>query len=157
MSFKRIGLVLVLLAFAPAPAGAQDRPVVPYQAILSLWLDKNGGYRDEHGGYYNPKAETYTDEKGGQVDNWQGYTYKDGSYKTRYGDYYDAPKREFQLSNGEVEKLPAEYSNADAIKVLRESVAEHGGFDKDFVRKAMFETILKEHRVENPPPRPPGR
>ena len=157
MGIKGVGLVFALLAFAPAAVTAQEKPVVRDQAILSLWLDKNGGYRDQVGGYFNPKAGTYTDKEGGVVDNWQGYTYTDGSYKTPLGDYYDAPKREFQLANGEITKLPAEFKNADAIRVMRESVAEHGKFDKDFVRRGMFETILKEHRIENPPPRPPGR
>jgi hypothetical protein len=91
------------------------------------------------------------DEKGGVIDNRQGYTYKDGA---RYGDSYDGPKREFQLSNGEIEKLPAEYTSAEAIQVLRETVAEHGGFDKDFIRKAMFGTIDKEHGVDPPAPAP---
>jgi hypothetical protein len=157
VGIKAVGLVFALLAFAPGAVAAQDKPVVRDQAILSLWLDKAGGYRDRLGGYFDPKAGTYTDKDGGAVDNWRGYTYKDGSYKTPLGDYYDAPKREFQLANGEVGKLPAELKNADAIRLLRENVAQNGKFDKDFIRRSMFETILKEHRVENPPPRPPGR
>ncbi|HET9161735.1 MAG TPA: hypothetical protein VFN88_14080 [Caulobacteraceae bacterium] len=157
MFMKVLGLVLALLTVAPAAVTAQDKPLLREQAVLSLWLDKNGGYRDKAGGYYDPSAGTYTDKDGGAVDNWKGYTYKDGSYKSALGDYYDAPKREFQLANGEVAKLPAGYTNADAIRVMRENVAENGGFDKDFIRRGMFETILKEHRVENQPPRPPGR
>ena len=148
--FKSVGLIVILLAFAPGPAAAQDKSIAAQEASLSRFLDKKGGYRDQHGGYFDPKAQTYTDEKAGVLDNWDGYTYKDGSYKTQYGDYYDAPKREFHLSNGEIMKLDAGLTNADAIKALRETVADAGGFDKDFIRKAMIGTIAKEHPADAP-------
>ena len=158
MTFRSIGLVLALLVMAPLPASAQDKPVpmsaAEEDALVKPFLDKNGGYKDRHGGYFNPKAQIYTDEKGGVLDNWGGYTYKDGSYKSRYGDYFDGPKREFQLSNGEVMKLPAGSTNAEAIKVLRETVAENGGFDKDFIRKAMVGTIAEEHHLGGATPKP---
>jgi hypothetical protein len=155
--FKSVGLSLALLAFAPAPAAAQDKPVVANQAILSLWLDKNGGYRDKAGGYYNPKAGTYTDEDGGVVDNWRGYTYKNGSYKSKDGDFYDAPKRLVMLTTGENVPAPPGSTNAEIIELMRETVAEGGGFDKDFVRKSMFDAIRTEHQLDSPPPQPKGR
>jgi hypothetical protein len=155
--FKSVGLVVVLLAFAPALATAQEKPVVANQAILSMYLDKNGGYRDQEGGYFNPKAGTYTDDEGGVVDNWKGYTYKDGSYKSKDGDFYDARKRLLMLTTGENLPAPQGATNAEMIEIMRESVAERGGFDKDFVRKSMFATILKEHRVDAPAPKPKGR
>ncbi|MEP6912818.1 MAG: hypothetical protein ABI923_08695 [bacterium] len=107
-------------------------------------LDKDGGYRDQVGGYYNPKAGTHTDKKGGVVDNWGGYTYKDGS-KSKIGDYYDAPTRTVHLSSGEKVKLPPQNNGADAIRALKQTVTENGGYDKDFIVKGMIEQLQKEH------------
>lgn len=123
---------------------------VDEEARLKQYLDKDGRYKDSFGGHYDPKAGTYTDEKGGILDNWVGYTYKDGSYKSKLGDYWDAPTHTFKLANGETLKADSTTS-ADAIKVLRDSVEENGGYDKDFIRKAMMGQIGREH-----PPGPPS-
>lgn len=123
--------------------------VASEEARLRKFLDKNGGYRDEFGGYYDSTTNTYTDEKGGILDNWEGYTYKDGSYKSKLGDYWDAPTATFKLANREV--VPSKgTSSADAIHVLRGAVEEAGKFDKNFIRKAMLGQIGKEHPL--PPP-----
>jgi len=119
------------------------------EARLKQFLDKDGGYKDSYGGYYNPKAATYTDEKGGILDNWSGYTYKDGSYKSKLGDYWDAPTKTFKLANGETLKSD-ETTSAEAIKVLRDSVEENGGYDKTFIQKAMMGQIEKDHPLTPP-------
>ena len=137
---------IVLSATSEPPLTATE------EGRLRQYLDKNGGYRDSYGGYYDPKTDTYTDEKGGLVDNWGGYTYKDGSYKSRFGDYWDAPTKTFKLSNGETLKSP-QTSNADAIVALRQTVEENGGYDKNFVKKAMLGTIQKEHPAGTVGPR----
>ena len=111
---------------------------------LKQFLDKDGGYKDNKGGYYNPKAGTYTDEDGGIVDNWGGYTYKDGSYKSKLGDYWDAPKKTFMLANGETLKSD-DITSAEAITLLRGTVEEQGGYDKDLVRRSMMAQIKLEH------------
>jgi len=111
---------------------------------LKQFLDKNGGYRDNEGGYYNPKAGTYTDAEGGIVDNWSGYTYKSGSYKSKIGDFWNAPKKTFELTTGE--KLKSDdITSAEAITLLRETVKEQGGYDKDYIRKSMMARIKAEH------------
>ena len=114
------------------------------EARLKQFLDKDGGYKDNKGGYYNPKAGTYTDEYGGIVDNWSGYTYKSGSYKSRIGDFWNAPKKAFELTTGE--KLKSDdTTSAEAITLLRETVEEQGGYDKDYIRKSMMAQIKLEH------------
>ncbi len=119
-------------------------------ARLKQFLDKDGGYRDNKGGYYNPKAETYTDEDGGVVDNWGGYTYKSGSYKSKLGDFWNAPKKTFELTTGE--KLKSDdITSAEAITLLRETVAEQGGYDKDLIRRSMMAQIKLDH------PLPPAK
>ena len=123
-------------AFSPAIAAEEAR--------LMKFVDANGGYRDSYGGYYDPKNSTYTDEKGGILDSWEGYTYKDGSYKSKFGDYWDAPTKTIKLASGEVVKSPGT-SNADAITVMRQSVEENGGYDKEFIKKAMLGQIAKDH------------
>jgi len=149
-------LVFVLGAganFALAQAGAArtatasgTSQAVTETARLMTFVDKNGGYRDKAGGYYNPSAGTYTDEYGGVVDNWQSYTYKNGDYKAKTGDFWEAATKTFKLADGEVMKS-LETSNKDAITVLRQTVEENGGYDKDFVRKSMMAAIAKEHPV----------
>ena len=119
-------------------------------ARLKPFLDKDGGYKDKHGGYYNPKAGTYTDEDGGVVDNWSGYTYKDGSYKSKLGDFWDAATKTFKLTSGEVLKSD-ETTQAEAIKVLRDTVEEQGGYDKNLTVRSMIQTIKMEH--PQPPPK----
>src|SRR5687767_3302011 len=114
------------------------------EARLKQFLDKDGGYKDKHGGYYNPKAGTYTDEDGGIVDNWGGYTYKSGSYKSKLGDFWNAPKKTFELTTGE--KLHREdVTSAEAITLLRETVEEQGGYDKDLTRRSMMAQIKADH------------
>jgi hypothetical protein len=122
-------------------------------ARLIKFVDKNGGYRDSYGGYFDSRAATYTDNKGGVLDNWEGYTYKDGSYKSKLGDYWDAPTKTFKLANGEVVKSP-ETSNADAITVLRQSVQETGSVEKNFIQRAMLGQIAKEHPASAASPQP---
>jgi hypothetical protein len=130
-----------------AQPGANDKAAGATEneeARLKQFLDKDGGYKDKHGGYYNPKAGTYTDEDGGIVDNWGGYTYKNGSYKSKFGDFWNAPKKTFELNTGE--KLKREdVTSAEAITLLRETVEEHGGYDKDLVRRSMMAQIRAEH------------
>ena len=111
-------------------AGTVQNPTDIEIARLMKFVDKNGGYRDSHGGYYDPKAGTYTDKDGGVVDNWQSYTYKNGDYKAKTGDFWEAATKTFKLANGEVMRSP-QTSNADAITVLRQTVQENGGYDKD--------------------------
>ena len=136
----------------------KDHPIVPNkvfrsasavvsgdEAKLMKFVDKNGGYLDRLGGYSDPRAGTYTDEVGGVLDNWKGYTYKDGSYKSALGDYWDARTKTFQFTDGNVASRPG-LSNADAIKVMRKNVEQNGGYDKDFIRNAMMESIRKEHQ-----------
>ena len=114
------------------------------EARLKQFLDKDGGYKDKYGGYYNPKAGTYTDEDGGIVDNWGGYTYKNGSYKSKLGDFWNAPQKTFELTTGE--KLKSDdITSAEAITLLRETVEEQGGYDKDLTRRSMMVQIKAEH------------
>jgi hypothetical protein len=126
------------------------------EARLKKFLDANGGYKDKFGGYYDPKAGTYTDEKGGVIDNWGGYTYKDGSYKSKFGDYWDAPTSTFKLSNGEELKSEGT-SSTDAINALRTTVEQAGGYDKDWVVKAMMDQIGKEHPLTPAKPVKPAK
>jgi hypothetical protein len=128
-----------------ATPAAQD----PEEARLKKFLDRDGGYKDKHGGYYNPKAGTYTDEDGGVVDNWAGYTYKNGDYKSKAGDFWEAATKTFKLANGEVLKSE-DTSNEDAIAVLRQTVEESGGYDKDRITKSMMAQIKIEHPLVPP-------
>ena len=114
------------------------------EARLKKFLDKNGGYKDNEGGYYDPKAGTYTDADGGVVDNWSGYTYKSGSYKSKIGDFWNAPEKTFELTTGEKVKSD-NITSAEAITLLRETVEEQGGYDKDYIRKSMMARIKAEH------------
>jgi hypothetical protein len=136
----------------------KDHPIVPNKVVRSApsvvsgdeaklmkFDDKNGGYLDRLGGYSDPRAGTYTDKEGGVVDNWKGYTYKDGSYKSALGDYWDASTKTFKLAYGTVASRPS-LPNADAIKALRKNVEQNGGYDKDFIRNGMLESIRKEHQ-----------
>jgi len=151
MVLPLILLVGIEVSLAPAqtPAPAKNIKAGPTavnneEARLRKFLDKNGGYRDKFGGYYNPTADTYTDEKGGVLDDWEGYTYKDGSYKSKLGDYWDAPTATFKLANGDVVKS-AGTSSADAIQILRGAVEETGAFEKGFIQKAMLGQMAIEH------------
>jgi hypothetical protein len=129
----------------PASAAATKQTATGAEtARLMKFVDKNGGYRDRFGGYYNPRAGTYTDKIGGVVDNWQGYRYNNGDYKAKTGDFWETATKTFKLANGEVMRS-AGTSNGDAITVLRQTVEENGGFDKDFVRKSMLAQIAKDH------------
>ena len=158
-SFSSAGALIVLLIASSQLASAQTGSTKTQpgaakvkssaatdseEARLKQFLDKDGGYKDNEGGYYNPKAGTYTDAKGGKVDNWQGYTYTDGSYKARTGDYWDAPKKTFQLANGETLKSE-ETTSEDAIKTLRETAEEQGYYNNDGIRSAMMARIKMEH------------
>ena len=133
-----------------AVPAAQDKE----EARLKTFLDKNGGYKDNEGGYYNPKAGTYTDKEGGIVDSWQGYTYKDGSYKAATGDYWDAPTKTFKLANGEALKSE-ETTNPEAIQTLRETAAEAGKYHKDGMQTAMMARIKMEHPLVPVTPKKP--
>lgn len=140
-------------AAAKAPTAAEIKEI----ARLKTFLDKNGGYKDSFGGYYNPTAGTYTDEKGGVLDSWEGYTYKDGSYKSKFGDYYDSRTNSVKFASGEQSKVPSGSTAADVIAVMRQSVEENGGYDKAFIQKAMLGQIQKDHpltsdRVTKPEP-----
>jgi hypothetical protein len=133
------------------PSPPRQTQQVTDDARLKQYIDKNGGYKDKSGGYYNPKAGTYTDETGGIVDNWGGYTYTDGSYKSKLGDFWEAPTHTFKLADGRVAKSTV--SSAEAIKALRENVAANGGYDKDFIQRSMMQAIRNEHRLN--PAKPP--
>lgn len=133
-----------------AVPAAQDKE----EARLKSYLDKNGGYKDNEGGYYNPTVGTYTDKVGGIVDNWQGYTYKDGSYKAATGDYWDAPTKTFKLANGE-ELKSEETTNAEAVQTLRETAAEAGKYYKHGIQTAMMARIKMEHPLVPVKPRKP--
>ena len=161
------GLIFLIVTSAQLASAQTDKTKTsetPADAIARLkiemelarvkpFLDKNGGYKDNHGGYYNPKAGTYTDEDGGVADSWSGYTYNDGSYKSKTGDYWDAPTKTFKLANGEILKSD-ETTAADAIKVLRQTVEENGGYDKNLVLRSMIAAINKEHPNTPTAPRP---
>ena len=125
-----------------------------YRIYYKLFIDADGGYKDSKGGYYNPKAGTYTDKEGGVVDNWSGYTYKDGSYKSKFGDFYDAKANVFKLTTGETIKVEPGITPAQAIQLLREDVAANGGYDKEFTRRSMMQSIKFDHPIElvNKPP-----
>jgi hypothetical protein len=142
--YMRKGMLAAIAKEHPAVTAKTDTATDVEIARLMKFVDKNGGYRDSYGGYYDPNANTYTDEKGGVLDKWGGYTYTDGSYKSKFGDYWDAPTKAFKLASGEVVKSP-ETSNADAITVMRQSVEENGGYDKDFLKKAMLGQIARDH------------
>ena len=162
------GLIFLMITSAQLSSAQTDKtktPAAQTDSITKLkieieltrlkpFLDKNGGYKDKQGGYFNPKALTYTDPKGGVVDNWQGYTYTDGSYKSKLGDYWDAPTKTFKLKNGEDLKSD-ETTSAEAIKLLREAVEENPVYDKYFILTGMIGTIMKEH--PNPPAQPGTR
>jgi len=64
-----------------------------------------------------PKAGTYTDKEGGIVDNWLGYTYTDGSYKSALGDYWDAKTKTFKLPDGSSAK--SSVTSEEAIRAMR--------------------------------------
>lgn len=113
-------------------------------ATLQQYLDKNGGYKNKKGGYYNPKAGTYTDEKGGVVDNWSGYTYTDGSYKSGLGDFWDEPNKTWKLADGRVAKSP-DTTSKEAIRLLRQNVEENDGYDKNLTLRGMIESIKIDH------------
>jgi hypothetical protein len=133
-----------------AVPAAQDKE----EARLKKFLDKNGGYKDNEGGYYDPKAGTYTDKEGGIVDNWQGYTYKDGSYKAATGDYWDAPTKTFKLASGEDLKSE-ETTNEEAVKTLRDTAEEAGKYNKDGIRSAMMARVKLEHPLVPVAPKKP--
>jgi hypothetical protein len=147
---------------AQTPQVTKDIKAIPAaqdqqeEARLKKYLDKNGGYKDNEGGYYDPKAGTYTDKEGGIVDNWQGYTYKDGSYKAATGDYWDAPTKTFQLANGEDLKSE-ETTNEEAIQTLRETAAEAGKYNKDGIQTAMMARIRMEHPLVPATPKKPTK
>jgi hypothetical protein len=152
------GLIFVMVTSAHLASAQTDRTKTPEaraDAMLTLkiqmelarlkpFLDKDGRYKDKKGGYFNPKAGTYTDEYGGVVDNWGGYTYENGDYKSKLGDFWEASTKTFKLANGEILKS-VETTSAEAIKVLRETVEEQGGYDKNLTLKGMIATIKKEH------------
>ncbi|MEZ0223102.1 MAG: hypothetical protein ACAH83_00985 [Alphaproteobacteria bacterium] len=133
-----------------ATPAAQD----PEEARLKKFLDKDGGYKDKLGGYYNPTAGTYTDKDGGVVDNWQGYTYKNGNYKSKIGDFWEASTKTFKLTTGE--NLKEDLTNAEATDLLRETVAEQGGFDKDYIKKTMMAQVKLEHPLVPVTPKKPN-
>ncbi|TAL38466.1 MAG: hypothetical protein EPN97_04005 [Alphaproteobacteria bacterium] len=152
---------------APVQPPAQTQQVTPVikavpaaqdkeEARLKKYLDKNGGYKDNEGGYYDPKAGTYTDKEGGIVDNWQGYTYKDGSYKAATGDYWDAPTKTFKLASGEDLKSD-DTTNEEAIQTLRETAAEAGKYNKDGIQTAMMARIKLEHPLVPVTPKKPSK
>jgi len=161
------GLIFLLATSAQLASAQTDKTKTPEaraDAILTLriemelarlkpFLDKDGGYKDKEGGYFNPKAGTYTDKEGGVVDNWSGYTYKNGNYKSKLGDFWEASTKTFKLTTGEILKS-VETTTAEAIKVLRETVEEQGGYDKNYVVKSMIFTIKKEHPNTPTAPRP---
>jgi hypothetical protein len=116
-------------------------------AYCKQFLDKNGGYKNRKGGYYNPTAGTYTDEVGGVVDNWSGYTYKDGSYKTKFGDFYDSKLHMVKTTTGENIQMGPQNTPAQIIQTMREDVADQGGYDKDLARRSMYQDIKFEHPI----------
>jgi hypothetical protein len=156
------GLIFLMVTSAQLASAQTDKTKTPEaraDAVSTLrieielarvkpFLDKDGGYKDKKGGYFNPKAGTYTDEDGGVVDNWSGYTYKSGSYKAKTGDFWEASTRTFKLTTGENIKSD-ETTSAEAIKLMRETVEESGGYDKNYIVKSMIVTIKREH--PNPP------
>lgn len=162
-----LGLIFLMITsaqLAPAQTDKTKTPEARADAAETLrieielrrlkpFLDKNGGYKDKDGGYFNLKAGTYTDEEGGVVDNWGGYTYKDGSYKSKSGDYWEAATKTFKLANGEILKSD-ETTSAEAIKLLRETVEESGGYDKNLVLRSLIVTIKREHPNTTTAPRP---
>src|SRR5215813_15359535 len=96
----RVAAAMVFLVAPGIGLASAQTAVTDEDAWIKKYLDANGGYRDSEGGYFSPKAGTYTDKEGGVVDNWAGYTYKDGSYKSKLGDFYDAPTKTYKLSDG---------------------------------------------------------
>ena len=155
----RVVLALLLVFTSVALVTAQSKPepnkteqesaaetlrIEIEKARVKQYLDKEGGYKDNEGGYYNPKAGTYTDKEGGVVDNWQGYTYKDGSYKSGLGDFWDAKTKTFKLTSGETLKSN-DTTSEDAITVLRQSVEEQKRYDKNLSVKSMIARIKMEH------------
>ena len=135
-----------------AVPAAQDKE----EGRLKQYLDKDGGYKDKKGGYYNPTAGTYTDEDGGVVDNWQGYTYKNGNYKSKIGDFWDAATKTFKMTTGETVKSE-ESTNAEAVQLLRDTVEEQGGFDKDYIKKTMMAQVKLEHPLVPATPKKPTK
>ena len=111
---------------------------------LLQFTDKEGGYKDKNEGYYNPKEGTYKDKKGGIVDNWQGYTYTDGSYKSQNGDYWDAKTKMVHLAAGDV-FTSGTMTSSEVIKVLRKNVEDTDRYDKNYIRRAMLKEIELEH------------
>ena len=142
--FMRKSMLAAITKEHPASASGSLPQTAAEEARLMKFVDAKGGYRDRDGGYFDPRSGTYTDKLGGVVDNWQGYTYKDGSYKSKLGDYWDAPSKTVKFAGGGERKSP-QTSNADAITVLRQSVEENGGFNKDFIKNGMLGTIQREH------------
>jgi len=136
----------------PPPPPAGGAVSAPEEARLKTFLDSSGGYRDKAGGYYNPAAGTYADADGGFVDNYQGYTYRNGSYKSKDGDFFDRPTMTVKLTTGETVTLEAGDKPSEIIQLMRETVAEGGGFDKDYIRKSMMLQIQKEHPSAGPAP-----
>jgi hypothetical protein len=156
----RLALCVAVLAIgwgAVHPAAAQPKPapaapdptqpsVARYEfARIKPFLDKAGGYLNRFGGYYSPDGQTYRDKDGGYLDNWGGYTYADGSYKSKFGDYYDGPKRLFETTDGRKGPAPAGMTNAEAIRALRENVEQNGGYDKNYIRNGMINNVGDDH------------
>lgn len=88
------------------------------------------------------------------VDNWQGYTYTDGSYKTKTAEYYDAPAHRLHLPTGETLNV-SDKTSAVVIKMLRAVVQKHGGYDANLIRNAMMARIQTDHRSVPPKPQHP--
>jgi hypothetical protein len=89
-----------------------------------------------------PLVDTVKD--GLVADNWGGVTYKDGSYKTQFGDYYDAPTKTYKLADGRVAKVE-NLTAKQAVKALRDNVEPNGGYDKDGTIKSMIVRIKLDH------------
>jgi hypothetical protein len=117
------------------------------EAELRQYYDANGGYHDRYGGYFNPNQGTYTDANGGVIDNYGGYTYKDGSYKGKFGDYYDRSSNTIYMANGEEVKVEKGTPPEKVRKGMQELSGKYGGHDPNFISKAELGTAADEHRI----------
>lgn len=139
-------------------------PSTDLDSYNKQFLDANGGYKDKSGGYFNLKQGIYTDKDGGVRDCYGGYQFKDGSYKTGGGDFYDVAKSAVEYSDGEKLPIPGMITPEEAVQMMRKGEAREGDYDKDRIKNLLLEQLKLEHpratvpaKVSPPPQSPLGQ
>jgi hypothetical protein len=122
--------------------------------MTSFFIDADGGYKEKRAGTTTPRPAPIRTRREACSTTGAGIPYKDGSYQSKFGDYYDSKANVFKLTIGETIKVEPGITPAQAIQLLREDAAANGGYDKEFTRRSMMQSIKFEHPVElvNKPP-----